>query len=98
MLISIDVNIDAITLALSESDKMHLILTQEELRRIREIIALLKEFKEHTDKLGSEKDVTISLILPVFDYFQTDILAINAINGISVVVDSDLSNYQLFNN
>ena len=73
-------------------------MTQEELRRIKEIIALLKEFKEHTDKLGSEKDVTISLILPVFDYFQTDILAINAINGISVVVDSDLSNYQLFNN
>ncbi len=68
------------------------------MRRIKEIIALLKEFKEHTDKLGSEKDVTISLILPVFDYFQTDILAINAINGISVVVDSDLSNYQLFNN
>ena len=27
--------------------------------------------------MGSEKDVTISLILPVFDYFQTDILDIN---------------------
>ena len=54
-----------------------ILLTQEELRRIKEIIALLKEFKEHTDKLGREKDVIIRLILPVFDYFQTDILAIN---------------------
>ncbi len=77
MLNSIDVNNDDITLALSASEKYYLSLTQTELRRIREIIALLEGFKEHTDKLGSEKDVTISLIVPVFKYFETNILDIN---------------------
>ena len=43
MLISIHQNQDPICLALGKSNKIHLILTQEELSQIKEIIELLKK-------------------------------------------------------
>ena len=70
MLISIVQNRDSTTLALSDAGKLQLILTSEELRRIHEIIDLLKAFKERTDKLGVQDDITISLIIPTFDFFR----------------------------
>ena len=70
LLISIVQNKDSTTIALSDAGKLQLILTSEELRRIHKIIDLLKAFKERTDKLGVQDDITISLILPTFDFFQ----------------------------
>ena len=70
MLISIVQNRDSTTLALSDAGKLQLILTSEELRRIHKIIDLLKAFKERTDKLGVQDDITITLIIPTFDLFQ----------------------------
>ena len=73
MLSSIVANVNATTLALRDADKVQLILTSEEIKRIEEIIALLTCFKEMTDKFGSESDITITLIIPTFKSFK-DIL------------------------
>ena len=70
MLISIMQNRDATTLALSDAGKLHLILTSEEITRILEIIDLLQVFKESTDKLGVQDDITITLIIPTFAFFR----------------------------
>ena len=70
MLISIVQNRDSTTLALSDAGKLQLILTSEEIKRIHEIIDLLKAFKERTDKLGVQDDITITLIIPTFAFFQ----------------------------
>ncbi|MCP4255822.1 MAG: hypothetical protein GY775_20965 [Candidatus Scalindua sp.] len=77
MLISIVNSNEAVTLALSKSNKIKLILSPTELKEINEIIALLQGFKDRTDQLGSEKDVTITFITPVFRYFENFILVIN---------------------
>ena len=66
MLISIVKNKDTTTLTLRDAKKIQLILTCEEMKRIEEIIALLKCFKAKTDKLGAQDDITITLILPTF--------------------------------
>ena len=73
MLSSIVANVNATTLALRDADKVELILTSEEIKRIKEIIAFLTCFKEMTDKFGSESDITITLIIPTFKSFK-DIL------------------------
>ena len=70
MLISIMQNRDATTLALRDAGKLHLILTSEEINRIVEIIDLLQVFKESTDKLGVQDDITITLIIPTFAFFR----------------------------
>ena len=64
MLISIVQNIDSTTLAFSDAGKFQLILTSEE------FIDLLKAFKERTDKLGVQDNITITLIIPTFAYFR----------------------------
>ena len=70
MLISIVHNKDTTTLAMHDAKKVQLILTCEEMNRIEEIIALLKCIKAKTDKLGARDDITISLIIPTFEYFR----------------------------
>ena len=73
MLSSIVANVNSTTLAVRDADKVQLILTSEEIKRIKEIIDLLTCFKEMTDKFGSESDITITLIIPTFKGFK-DIL------------------------
>ena len=63
-------NRDATTLGLRDAGKIHLILTDEEVRRIVEIIDLLQVFKKNTDKLGVQDDITITLIIPTFNLFR----------------------------
>ena len=70
MLISIMQNRDSTTLALHDAGKLHLILTSEEIKRIVEIIDLLNVFKECTDKLGVQDNITITLIIPTSVFFQ----------------------------
>ena len=52
-------------------------MSPAEVNQIKEIIALLQRFKDRTDQLGSEKDVTITFITPVFRHFKNKILVIN---------------------
>ena len=69
----------AITLVLADNNKSHLILTPSEIRDINLIIKLLKPFKECGEKLSSESNVTISLIIPLFDILKKHLSA-NAID------------------
>ena len=73
MLESIVATEDSTTLALRDSNKLHLVLTSDEMKRVKEIIELLTCFKKKTDTFGSETDITISLIIPTFKGFK-DIL------------------------
>ena len=57
-----------ITLTLIDNNKPQLVLTPEDRSNMSAIVALLKPFKECGEELSSEKDVTISLIIP---YFQS---------------------------
>ena len=72
-------HIDAITLTLGDNNKSHLILNVTEKNNINSIIQLLKPFKECGEKLSSEANVTISLIVPLFQklksHLQTKMLA-----------------------
>ena len=77
MLISIVCNKDTTTLALRDAKKLQLILTCEEMKRIEEIIDLLKCFKARTDKLGAQDNITITLIIPTFEYFRNTLKEVN---------------------
>ena len=77
MLISIVKNKNTTKLALRDVKKVQLILTCEKMKRIEEIIALLKCFKAKTDKLGAQDDITISLIIPTFEYFRNALKEVN---------------------
>ena len=46
------------------------------MKRIEEIIDLLKCFKARTDKLGAQDDITITLIIPTFEYFRNTLNAV----------------------
>merc|ERR1712243_79021 len=70
MLISIKNKRSATTLALNEAGKNHLILTNTEFSRILEIIKLLQAFKDNTDQLGVKDDITITKIVPTFEFFR----------------------------
>ena len=76
MLISIVQNKDSTTIALSHNKKLQLILNFDEMKRIEEIIDLLKCFKASTDKLGAQDDITITLIIPTFEYFRNTLNAV----------------------
>ena len=67
MMISLIENIDAVSLVLGQNKKGHLILTPIEIKDMNQIIRLLTPFKDCGEKLSSEKNVTISLISPVFE-------------------------------
>ena len=60
----------ATILALNEAGKNHLILTNTEFSRILEIIELLQVFKVKTDQLGVTDDITITKIVPTFEFFR----------------------------
>ena len=77
MLISIVQNKDSTNIALSDNKKLQLILNFDEMKRIEEIIDLLKCFKASTDKLGAEDDITITLIIPTFEYFRNTLKEVN---------------------
>ena len=72
-------NINAITLVLAHNNRSHLILNQNEKKNINCIIKLFKPFKECGEKLSSESNVTISLIIPLFDILKKHLNA-NAID------------------
>ena len=58
-------NMHALMLTIAANTKYHLLLAESEQSHILLIIKLLKPFKELGDKLGSEKNVSISLVVPV---------------------------------
>ena len=70
MFISLIDNKAALTLTLYKQDKHHLILTEDDWRKIKKLIKLFEPFKKAGDMLGSENNVSISLILPVFSILK----------------------------
>ena len=70
-------NKDAITLVLAHQNKSHLILTPSDNRDMLLIIKLLKPFKVCGEKLSSESNVTISLIIPLFQSLKQHLTALN---------------------
>ena len=86
MLESIVATEDSTTLALRDSKKLHLILTSDEMKRVKEIIELLTCFKKKTDTFGSETDITISLIIPTFKGFK-DLLQQVQVNESAMIKD-----------
>ena len=67
MMQSIIDNIVPITYLLGNNSKSHLILNDSEEASMKLIIRLLKPFKECGEKLSSETNVTISLVIPLFE-------------------------------
>ena len=59
-------NFTQITLTLAENNKSVLILCPDDRQKMTAIVNLLTPFKECGEALSSEKDVTISLIVPYF--------------------------------
>ena len=70
MLITIKKERNATTLGLTKTGKNHLVLTNKEFSRILEIIVLLQAFKDKTDQLGVKDDITITKIVPTFEFFR----------------------------
>merc|ERR1712082_179215 len=66
MMQSILDNIVPISYVLGKNRKTHLILNDSDEARMKPIITLLKPFKECGEKLSSETNVTISLVIPLF--------------------------------
>ena len=79
MMQSLMENMNAITIVLGHNGKSHLILNYYEQNNINLLIKLLKPFKECGEKLSSETNVTISLIIPLFEKLKKH-LTINAID------------------
>ena len=75
MMISLIENIDAVSLVLGQNKKGHLILTPIEIKDMNQIISLLTPFKDCGEKLSSEKNVTISLISPLFEKIKKHLSA-----------------------
>ena len=67
-------NRDPVFLALSKANKVQMMLGQEEISQVEEIIKMLKYFKLVGEKLGKEKEVTISMIIPMFNYISTHVI------------------------
>ena len=70
MLQSLANNFEVTNLALVKADRPHLVITNEEQIQIEEIIQLFSDLKEKTDKLGAADEITITSILPTFEYFR----------------------------
>merc|ERR1712082_556131 len=66
MMQSILDNIVPIIYLLGNNSKSHLILNDSDEASMKLIITLLKPFKECGEKLSSETNVTISLVIPLF--------------------------------
>ena len=70
MLESLAKNFEVTNLAVVKADRTDLVLTNEEQIQIQEIIQLFSDLKEKTDKLGAADEITITSILPTFEYFR----------------------------
>ena len=65
---------DQITLTLCSNNRRDFVLTPDDKKNMCAIVALLKPFKECGEKLSSEKDVTISLIIPYFQILKDHLM------------------------
>ena len=74
MLESLIQNVLAVVVALQKANKINMMIAQTEIDQVKEIIVLLKPFKVAGEKLGKEKDVTITLIMPIFDHLKNKVL------------------------
>ena len=74
MLMSLVDNKAALTLTLYKQGKDNLIIGENDWKNIRKLIKLFEPFKKAGEMLGSENNVSISLILPVFSILK-DLLA-----------------------
>ena len=77
MLISIIKNVSAITLALVRYKKKHLIITEDDQLKIKELITLLTPFKQVGEVFGMDRDITITSIVPMFMYLKQQVLMPN---------------------
>ena len=55
---------------MSKASRHDLVLTNEEEIKIKEIIQLFTDLKAKTDYLGVADEITITSILPTFEYFR----------------------------
>ena len=78
MLESLIENKDAVFLALQEANKVNMMIGHDEISQVKEIIVMLKLFKLVGEQLGKEKEVTITKIIPMFDYLKTKVLNHNS--------------------
>ena len=78
MLESLIENIEAVVLALQEANKVNMMIGHDEISQVKEIIVMLKLFKLVGEQLGKEKEVTITKIIPMFDYLKTKVLNYNS--------------------
>ena len=74
MLVSILKSIQPIILALVKYHKSYLVLEEDEQTKVKELIALLQPFKHVGEQFGKESDVTLTSIVPMFEYLKTKIL------------------------
>merc|ERR1711867_412235 len=70
-MVSIKDNLTPLQLTIAASkNKFHLILNNDEQDAIGHIIDLFEPFKDAAEKLGAEKQVSISLIVPVIPFLK----------------------------
>ena len=61
-----------------------MMLGLDEIEQVKEIIKMLSYFKLVGEKLGKEKEVTISMIIPMFDFIRTKVINHNESDSIMV--------------
>merc|ERR1711895_355538 len=66
---------------------MHLILSVEEMSKINELIKLLTPFKVVGEVLGREKDITLTCIIPMFNYLEGIVLVQDHRNDSAMIQD-----------
>ena len=69
MMLRLYENRDAVTLVLVNNNRSTLVLSPPEFKDLINIIKLLNPFKTAAERLSSENNVTISLILSIFENF-----------------------------
>ena len=74
MLESLLKNKAPVVLALSDANKVSMMLGQDEIAQVIEIIKMISYFKLVGEKLGKEKEVTISMIIPMFNFIRTKVI------------------------
>ena len=71
MMESLIKNKPAINAALLENNRTDLMITQDQFENMEAICSFLKEFRDIGTQLGQDDDVTITRVLPVWDYLGT---------------------------
>ena len=74
MFTSLQENKEALTLTFADKDKSNIMLSTDNWKHINLLIKLFEPFKIAVEMLGSEKNVSISLIIAVFQILK-DLLA-----------------------